>query len=302
MAASKNPEPAKIGSRPEQRSRTPEATDAQDTPASNFISHLLELRNRLMYAVITVGVVFGALLPFSNDVYTLLARPLMDVLPPGVGMIATDVASAFLTPIKVTLALAIVVSIPMILYQLWAFVAPGLYKHERRMTIPLLVSSTLLFYAGMAFAYFVVFPVAFGFFVKTAPQGVTMMTDIKSYIDFVYSMFFAFGIAFELPVALVLLAWMGVIDPEKLATKRPYVVLWVFIVAAFITPPDVFSQVLLAVPMLILFEIGLFVARRLARSPRRNDAEGHRPLSDAEMEAEFDKDERENAADAKGGK
>ena len=288
-----------MGARRE-RERTPETTDAQDTPVSNFISHLLELRNRLMYAVITVGVVFGALLPFSNDVYTLLARPLMAVLPAGVGMIATDVASAFLTPIKVTLALAIVVSIPMILYQLWAFVAPGLYRHERRMTIPLLVSSTLLFYAGMAFAYFVVFPVAFGFFVKTAPQGVTMMTDIKSYIDFVYSMFFAFGIAFELPVALILLAWMGVIDPEKLATKRPYVVLWVFIVAAFITPPDVFSQVLLAVPMLILFEIGLFVARRLARSPRHTD--DHHPLSDAEMDAEFDKHERENAANAKGGK
>ena len=302
MAASKKPEPAEVGSRRKRRSKTAEATDAQDTPVGNFISHLLELRNRLMYAVVTVGVVFGALLPFSSDLYTLLARPLMAVLPPGVGMIATDVASAFLTPIKVTLALAIVVSIPMILYQLWAFVAPGLYKHERRMIVPLLVSSTLLFYAGMAFAYFVVFPAAFGFFVKMAPQGVTMMTDIKSYIDFVYSMFFAFGIAFELPVALILLAWMGVIDPEKLATKRPYVVLWVFIVAAFITPPDVFSQVLLAVPMLILFEIGLFVARRLARSPSRNDAEGHRPLSDAEMEAEFDKDERENAADAKGGK
>ncbi len=299
MAAPKNPEPAEAGPRRSQRTRTPEA---QDSPASNFISHLLELRNRLMYAVITVGVVFGALLPFSNDVYTLLARPLMDVLPEGVGMIATDVASAFLTPIKVTLALAIVVSIPMILYQLWAFVAPGLYRHERRMTIPLLVSSTLLFYAGMAFAYFVVFPVAFGFFVKTAPQGVTMMTDIKSYIDFVYSMFFAFGIAFELPVALVLLAWMGIIDPEKLATKRPYVVLWVFIVAAFITPPDVFSQVLLAVPMLILFEIGLFVARRLARSPRRGDSDNHHPLSEAEMDAEFDKHERENAANAKGGK
>lgn len=302
MAAPKNPEPAEAGPRRSQRKRTPEAIGAQDSPVSNFISHLLELRNRLMYAVITVGVVFGALLPFSNDVYTLVARPLMAVLPPGAGMIATDVASAFLTPIKVTLALAIVVSIPMILYQLWAFVAPGLYRHERRMTIPLLVSSTLLFYAGMAFAYFVVFPVAFGFFVKTAPQGVTMMTDIKSYIDFVYSMFFAFGIAFELPVALVLLAWMGVIDPEKLATKRPYVVLWVFIVAAFITPPDVFSQVLLAVPMLILFEIGLFVARRLARSPRRGDSDGHHPLSDAEMDAEFDKHERENAANAKGGK
>ena len=302
MATSKNPEPAaSAGPRRARQPRTPEAaaTDAQDTPTSNFIAHLLELRNRLMYAVITVGVVFGALLPFSNDVYILLARPLMAVLPPGVGMIATDVSSAFLTPIKVTLALAIVVSIPMILYQLWAFVAPGLYRHERRMTIPLLVSSTLLFYTGMAFAYFVVFPVAFSFFVKTAPQGVTMMTDIKSYIDFVYSMFFAFGIAFELPVALVLLAWMGVINPEKLATKRPYVVLWVFIVAAFITPPDVFSQVLLAIPMLILFEIGLFVARRLARGPRYDDSDGHRPLSDAEMDAEFDRHERENTKDRK---
>lgn len=302
MAASKNPEPAEQGWRRKRRSGRPKAADVQDAAAGNFISHLLELRNRLMYAVMTVGVVFGGLLPFSNDVYILLAQPLMAVLPQGVGMIATDVASAFLTPIKVTLALAIVVSIPMILYQVWAFVAPGLYQHERRMTIPLLISSTLLFYAGMAFAYFVVFPVAFGFFVKTAPQGVTMMTDIKSYIDFVYSMFFAFGVAFELPVALILLAWMGIVDPEKLATKRAYVVLWVFIIAAFITPPDVFSQVLLAVPMLILFEIGLFVARRLARKPHRTDDPGHHPLSDAEMEAELDKHARASTADAEGGK
>ena len=200
-----------------------------------------------------------------------MASPLTSVLPKGTGagMIATDVSSPFLTPIKLTFGVAVVISMPMILYQLWAFVAPGLYRHERRMVIPLLLSSTLLFYAGMAFAYFVVFPMVFGFFVGTIPQGVTMMTDIKSYLDFVYSMIFAFGIAFELPIALILLAWMGVVDPHKLAQKRPYVVLWVFIVAAFLTPPDVFSQTFLAIPMLILFEIGLFVAKRMRRAGER---------------------------------
>lgn len=284
--------------------RKPDPADSSaDSPVSGFISHLLELRNRLMYAVITVGVAFGVLLLFSNDIYSLVAQPLMAVLPQGASMIATDVSSPFLTPIKLTLAVAIVVSMPMILYQLWAFVAPGLYRHERRMIVPLLISSTVLFYAGMAFAYFVVFPVAFGFFVHTVPKGVTMMTDIKSYLDFVYSMFFAFGIAFELPVALILLAWMGVIDPHSIAKKRPYVVLWVFIVAAFLTPPDVFSQVFLAIPMLILFEIGLFVAKRVVRARNQGDtpsADGHQTMSDAEMEAELDRHARDNSADRQG--
>ncbi|HSW51960.1 MAG TPA: twin-arginine translocase subunit TatC, partial [Sulfuricaulis sp.] len=201
----------------------------------------------------------------------------------------TEVASPFLTPIKLTLAVAIVVTIPFLLYQLWAFVAPGLYKHERRLVFPLLLSSTLLFYGGMAFAYFVVFPVAFGFFVHALPPGVTMMTDIRAYMDFVFSMFFAFGIAFEVPVAVVLLARMGVINPDTMAEKRPYIILFAFIVAAIITPPDVFSQFFLAVPMIILFEVGLFVARRMKRAADAAVDSGRRDLTDAEIEAEFKK-------------
>ena len=307
MAASRKPQPDNDaqGRASVAGGRTPGATAAQESPTSNFISHLLELRNRLTYAVATVLLVFFALVYFANDIYTLVAAPLMQVLPKGTGagMIATDVSSPFLTPIKLTFGVSIVISMPMILYQLWAFVAPGLYRHERRMVVPLLISSTLLFYAGMAFAYFVIFPMVFGFFVGSIPRGVTMMTDIKSYLDFVYSMIFAFGIAFELPIALILLVWMGVIDPYKLAKKRPYVVLWVFIIAAFLTPPDVFSQTFLAIPMLILFEIGLFVAKRMVNARHQRDAHGeetHRPLDDAEMEAELDRYERENPAKPKG--
>ncbi len=239
--------------------------DQPSAPEGTFLSHLLELRNRVFYAVIAVGVVFLALVPFSNQVYSLFAKPLLEVLPKGASMIATDVASPFLTPIRLTLAVAVVIAVPYLLYQIWAFVAPGLYRHERRLALPLLVSSVVLFYAGMAFAYFVVFPIAFGFFAHNTPEGVVMMTDIKSYLDFVFSMFFAFGIAFEVPVAVVILAYMGIVDPEVLAQKRAYAVLWAFIVAAVLTPPDVFSQVLLAVPMILLFEIGLFVARRVRR-------------------------------------
>lgn len=258
-------------------------------PEGSLISHLLELRDRLLYSVIAIGVIFGALLPFTGDVYSMIARPLMEVLPQGATMVATDVASPFLTPIKLTLAVAIVIAIPYLLYQLWAFVAPGLYRHERRLIMPLLVSSTILFYGGMTFAYFVVFPMAFGFFVKALPPGVTMMTDIRSYLDFVFSMFFAFGITFEVPVAVVLLARMGVINPETLAQKRPYVILWAFIVAAVLTPPDIFSQFFLAVPMLILFEIGLFVARRMKRASDAAVDSGRRNLTDDEIEAEFKK-------------
>lgn len=260
---------------------------------SSFISHLIELRNRLLYALVSVGLVFLALAPFSAEVYTLLAKPLMDVLPAGASMIATDVASPFLTPIRLTLGVAVVVAVPFILYQVWAFVAPGLYQHEKRLALPLLFSSIVLFYAGMAFAYFVVFPVAFGFFAKTAPQGVAMMTDIKSYLDFVLSMFFAFGIAFEVPVAVVILVRMGVVRADALAAKRSYVVLWAFIVAAVLTPPDVLSQMLLAVPMILLFELGLFVARRM--TPRGQAGEAQTPTEE-QMDAELDRHEQDLAA------
>ena len=273
-----------------------EPEDPQSAEGS-LISHLLELRDRLLYSVIAIAVVFGALMAFvgSGEVYTLVAKPLMDVLPPGANMVATEVASPFLTPIKLTLAVALVLTIPFLLYQLWAFVAPGLYKHERRLVLPLLISSTVLFYSGMAFAYFVVFPMAFGFFVKALPPGVKMMTDIKAYLDFVFSMFFAFGIAFEVPVAVVLLARMGVINPDTLAQKRPYMILVAFIVAAVLTPPDVFSQFFLAVPMIILYEIGVFFARRMKRAAEAAVDSGRRDLTDDEIEAEFRKHDKDTA-------
>jgi len=259
----------------------------------SFLSHLIELRNRLLYAVIAVGVVFAFLVPFRNEVYELLARPLLQALPQGNTMIATDVATPFVTPIKLTLYAAVIVAIPFLLYQLWAFVAPGLYRHERRLVLPLLASSTVLFYAGMAFAYLVVFPLVFAFFVGTAPKGVAVMTDIKSLLSFAFTMFFAFGLTFEVPVAVVLLVRMGVIDPDTLARKRPYVILGAFVIAAVITPPDVFSQTFLAIPMLLLFELGLFLSRRF-RPPEEitDDQSAHRELSEAEMEAEFNKHEQ----------
>lgn len=264
-------------------------TENSDAAEGSLISHLLELRDRLLYAVIAIAVVFLALLPFKGEVYTMVAQPLMGVLPAGATMVATEVASPFLTPIKLTLAVAVVITIPFLLYQIWAFVAPGLYKHERRLVLPLLLSSTILFYAGMTFAYFVVFPMAFGFFVQALPPGVTMMTDIRSYMDFVFSMFFAFGIAFEVPIAVILLVRMGVVNPDTLAQKRPYMILWAFIVAAVITPPDIFSQFFLAVPMIILFEVGLFVARWMKRAADAAVDSGRRNLTDDEIEAEFKK-------------
>jgi len=253
----------------------------------SLVSHLLELRNRLVYAVIAVGVVFLACVPFAQELYTLVAQPLLQVMPAGNSMIATEVASPFLTPLKLTLWVSIICAMPVLLYQLWAFVAPGLYRHERRVAMPLLISSVLLFYAGMAFAYFVVFPLVFSFFTKIAPAGVQVMTDIRSYLEFVFGMFFAFGLAFEVPVALILLAKAGIVDPDKLAKKRPYVVLWAFVIAMLLTPPDVFSQTLLAIPMLLLFEIGLFLARRMRRRADREEG-AYQELSDDEMERELD--------------
>lgn len=240
----------------------PDNSDERGGSEGTFISHLLELRNRVLYALVAVGVVFVGLVPFANKVYGLLAQPLLGVLPQGASMIATEVASPFLTPIRLTFAVALVVAVPVVLYQIWAFVAPGLYRHEKRVAIPLLFSSIFLFYAGMAFAYFIVFPVAFGFFAHSAPEGVVMMTDIKAYLDFVFSMFFAFGLAFEIPVAVVILSHMGIVDPESLAAKRSYIIVGAFVMSAILTPPDVFSQVLLAFPTILLFEIGLFFARR----------------------------------------
>ncbi len=275
------------------------ADQPESAAEGGFFSHLIELRNRLSYGLGAVAVVFLALVPFANEVYAIIAKPLMDALPPGMAMIATEVASPFLTPLKFTLAAAFTLTIPFLLYQLWAFVAPGLYRHEKRMMIPLMVSSVGLFYAGMAFAYFVVFPVVFQTLVKFLPPGVQMMTDIKAYLDFVFSMFFAFGVAFEVPVAVVILSVTGMINPEKLAEKRSYVFLGAFVIAAVLTPPDVASQVMLAVPMYLLFEVGLFVARRLHRR-RASDDNSHQALTEVEMNNIMDEHARQNPAGDKG--
>ncbi|SUT87159.1 Sec-independent protein translocase protein tatC [Actinobacillus ureae] len=226
-----------------------------------LISHLVELRNRLLRSFICVLVVFCALVYWANDIYTLLATPLTENLPAGATMIATNVATPFFTPIKLTGVVAVFLSVPFILYQIWAFVAPALYKHEKRLIYPLLVSSTLLFYLGVAFAYYVVFPLVFGFLTSTAPEGVQMATDISSYLDFVLTIFLAFGICFEVPVAIILLCWSGVTSANELREKRPYIIVAAFAIGMLLTPPDIFSQTLLAIPMCLLFEVGLFFSR-----------------------------------------
>lgn len=233
--------------------------EVQDTQP--LISHLIELRKRLLYSLCAVFIIFIVLVYFANDIYHLVASPLISQMPQGATMIATDVASPFFTPIKLTIIVSVFLSVPIILYQVWAFVAPALYRHERRLVMPLLLSSTLLFYIGVAFAYFIVFPLAFGFFAKSAPQGVQIATDISNYLDFVMSIFMAFGVAFEVPVAIVLLCWTGITSAESLKTKRPYILVGAFVVGMLLTPPDVFSQTLLAIPMYCLFEVGLFFSR-----------------------------------------
>lgn len=230
-----------------------------------LISHLIELRKRLINCIIAVFVIFLALVYFANDIYQLVSHPLISQMPTGATMIATDVASPFFTPIKLTFMVSV------ILYQVWAFIAPALYKHERRLVVPLLVSSTLLFYIGMAFAYFVVFPLAFGFLTHTAPIGVQVSTDIRSYLDFVMALFMAFGVSFEVPVAIVLLCWVGVTTPEDLRKKRPYVLVGAFVVGMLLTPPDIFSQTLLAIPMYCLFEVGIFFSRFYTGKRRTRD-------------------------------
>lgn len=239
----------------------------QDDPGAEqpFISHLIELRDRLMRMLVAILVMFLVLFPFANDIYTYVAAPLMAQLPDGTSMIATQVASPFLTPFKLALVAAVFLSMPYLLYQLWSFVAPGLYQHEKRLAFPLLVSSILLFYLGMAFAYYVVFPLVFAFFTATAPEGVAVMTDISAYLDFVLTLFFAFGIAFEIPIATILLVAAGITTPDNLARKRPYVIVGVFVMGMLLTPPDVISQTLLALPMWLLFEAGILFSRYFVR-------------------------------------
>ncbi len=296
----------------------PESTD--DTKSGNLMSHLFELRDRVVRMVLAILVIFLGLFYWANDIYSYLAAPLTRHLPEGSQMIAIDVASPFLTPFKLVLMLSVFLAMPVILHQFWAFVAPGLYKNEKRIAGPLLVSSILLFYAGMAFAYYAVFPLVFGFFTSIGPEMVTISTDIGRYLDFVLALFFGFGLAFEVPIATIILVAIGFTTPDKLAEKRPYIIVVAFIAGMFLTPPDVISQVLLAIPIWILFEAGVIASRiifkdRLAEAEddlndssddeadsdnvETQDSDYH-PLSEEEMNAELDNIEASEAEDTPG--
>lgn len=232
-----------------------------------FISHLIELRNRVLRMVLFILVVFMPLAAYANEVYSYLAEPLLKHLPENSTMIAIDVASPFFTPFKLALVVSVFISVPYILSQFWAFVAPGLYQHEKRMVLPLLTASTFLFYLGVVFAYYVVFPLIFGFMTTAAPEGVAMMTDISKYLDFVLTLLFAFGVSFEVPIVTIILVWLGLTTPADLSEKRPYVIVGAFIIGMFLTPPDAISQTLLAVPIWILFELGLLFSRWFVKKP-----------------------------------
>ena len=271
-----------------------------DDTEQPLLYHLIELRDRLLRVVLVVGVVFVVLVPFANTLFSLLSGPLMAHMPDDSSMIAIEVASPFLIPFKLTLFLALFISIPYVLYQVWSFVAPGLYKHERRLVYPLLVSSTVLFYAGAAFAYFVVFPLVFAFFTSTAPEGVAVMTDISRYLDFVLTLFFAFGAAFEVPIFTILLVWTGVATQEGLREKRPYIIVGAFVIGMLLTPPDIISQTLLAVPVWLLFELGVYFSgwflkqkASFSNETANTSVTGYKPMTEDEMDAELDRMEND---------
>lgn len=264
--------------------------NAEDT----FISHLIEMRDRLLRAVIAVVIIFICLFPWAQDLYALLAKPMLASLPQGGQMIATEVTTPFFVPIKVTMMAAFLLAMPWVFYQAWAFVAPGLYQHEKRLGVPLVIASVILFLLGMAFAYFLVFPVVFGFIVGVAPEGVAVMTDIGKYLDFVMTLFMAFGITFEVPVAVVLLVKMGMVSVAKLREVRPYVIVGAFVVGAIFTPPDVISQFMLAVPMWLLYELGILVAALITK-PKPELEPVYTPMSEADMDAELDRIEAAEA-------
>lgn len=248
-----------------------EDTSDKNKKQETLLSHLYELRSRLLWVVGSVLVVFMGLFPFANKLYSYLAGPLMAHLPEGSSMVAIDVASPFLTPFKLVFLVSIVLAIPIIFYHAWAFIAPGLYSNEKRLVFPLLVSSSLLFYVGMAFAYFIVFPLMFGFFTRVAPEGVAVMTDIGRYLDFVVKIFIAFGIAFEVPIVTLVLVKLGITTPNQLAGKRPYVIVGAFILGMLLTPPDIISQILLAIPVWLLFELGLALSRVMVSNKNSNN-------------------------------
>lgn len=250
-------------------------TDASQAKSEPFVSHLIELRNRMLWAIGSVLIIFICLVPFANDLYEWFVEPLLSNLPQGGTMISTEPHGPFFVPFKFAFAVAFALAIPFVLYQVWAFVAPGLYQNEKSIVLPLVVSSTLLFFLGILFAYYVVFPIIFRFFISMAPEGVTVMTDISAYMSFALKLFFAFGVAFEVPVATVLLARMGVVSTETMAKQRPYIILGAFVIGMLMTPPDIFSQIMLAVPVCLLFELGLFFARKLEKNTQSASAEDH---------------------------
>ena len=288
-----------------------ETEDPQETASGSLMSHLIELRDRVVRMVLAVLIIFAGLFYWANDIYIYLSEPLTRHFGEDVSMIAIDVASPFLTPFKMVLMLSVFLAMPVILYQAWAFVAPGLYSNEKRIAAPLLVSSILLFYAGVAFAYYVVFPLVFGFFTSIGPENVKISTDIRSYLDFILALFFGFGLAFEVPIATIILVAIGFTTPKKLGEKRPYIIVGAFIIGMLLTPPDVISQVLLALPMWVLFEAGLIASAILFKDKLREDEEAddeleqeadlatasaHHPLTDEEMEAELDQAEADEAS------
>jgi len=239
-------------------------------PQQSLFDHLLELRSRILRAVLAVLIIFCSLIYFAQDIYQYLAEPLLATMPEGTQMIATDVASPFFAPFKLTMVLSIFLAMPFILFQIWAFIAPGLYQNEKRLIAPLMAGSTLLFYGGIAFAYFVVFPLAFAFFNSVAPEGVTIATDISSYLNFVLKLFFAFGAAFEIPIAIILMCWTGMTTPASLREKRPYIIVGAFVIGMLLTPPDIISQTLLALPMLLLFELGVLISSMYVKEKQEN--------------------------------
>jgi sec-independent protein translocase protein TatC len=237
-----------------------------------IVDHLIELRDRIMKSLAAILIIFLSLFYFANDIYTFVATPLMSVLPENMGMIAIDPTSPFFAPFKLTFYVSLFLAAPYILYQLWSFIAPGLYKNEKALAIPLFASSVLLFYAGIAFAYYVLFGFVFAFFVSVAPEGILVMPDINSFLSFALAIFFAFGIAFEIPIAVFLLIWVGIVEPEDLTSKRPYVVVGCFVVGMILTPPDPFTQSMLALPMWLLFEIGILFGRFVKRKQKEKAA------------------------------
>lgn len=257
------------------------------------MSHLVELRDRLLRSVLVVAVISLALISFAKDIYPLFAKPVLSHLPEGTKMAAIDPASPVITPFLLVIILAIFIAIPYLLYQVWSFIAPGLYKHEKQLALPLFASSVVLFYSGMAFAYFVVFPLVFGFVSSFTPEGVNYTPDISRYLYFALKMFFAFGVAFEVPIATILLVAAGLTTPESLTAKRPYIIVGAFVIGMLLTPPDIISQTLLALPMWLLFEAGVFFSRLLLRKraerEAQEEAEADAPMSDEDMEAELDR-------------